>query len=201
MFVNHKLSISLSFSLSLFAIFGAVQAFAQDAERPVLLNQASQYFLGDKDEILMNVNIWGYVKKPGQYMVPRNTDLITLISFAGGPREGAALNKVQIIREGIEGAAGLDGHDGHDGHNGHDGADGFDGVNGHDAHKPILTVNVAKHIETGRSDIIPILRAGDTVIVTQSFGHKMQRFFGFNSIFSVIAATASLALIVDRISR
>jgi protein involved in polysaccharide export with SLBB domain len=33
----------------------------------------------------MQVNIWGFVKNPGRYEVPSSTDLIQLISFAGGP--------------------------------------------------------------------------------------------------------------------
>jgi protein involved in polysaccharide export with SLBB domain len=42
--------------------------------------------------------IWGQVRKPGLYIVPDDTDLLTLISSAGGPTENANLTKVRIIR-------------------------------------------------------------------------------------------------------
>ena len=54
-------------------------------------HRGAQYFLGAADELLMRVNIWGFVRKPGQYMVPTDTDLICLMSFAGGPAEQAKI--------------------------------------------------------------------------------------------------------------
>ena len=59
--------------------------------------RGAQYFLGTEDELLMKVNIWGFVNKPGQYMVPSETDLISLISYAGGPSKGAKLSKIKIV--------------------------------------------------------------------------------------------------------
>ena len=47
--------------------------------------RGAQYFLGTDDQLLIKVNVWGFVAKPGQYLVPSGTDLISLISFAGGP--------------------------------------------------------------------------------------------------------------------
>lgn len=46
--------------------------------------------------------IWGQVRKPGLYIVPDDTDLLTLISSAGGPTENANLTKIRIIRS-VEG--------------------------------------------------------------------------------------------------
>ncbi len=36
--------------------------------------------------------------KPGLYIVPDNTDLLTLMSLAGGPTENAKLAKIRIVR-------------------------------------------------------------------------------------------------------
>lgn len=155
-------------------------ASAQDNENSVLMNQASQYYLGDKDEILMNVNVWGYVKRPGQYVVPRHTDLISLLSFAGGPIEGAKLNKVMIVRAGHL-------------------MEETNGTNGQKDKVPILTVDVKSHLKKGEISKIPILKANDTVVVSQTFGNKVQGFIGFNSILGIITAMASTALIIDRL--
>lgn len=62
------------------------------------LSRAAQYYIGEEGELLIKVNIWGRVRQPGQYFVPSNTDLITLISVAGGPAEKSRLDNVRIVR-------------------------------------------------------------------------------------------------------
>jgi len=62
------------------------------------LTRAAQYYVGDEGELLIKVNVWGRVRQPGQYFVPSNTDLITLISVAGGPAEKSRLDNVRIVR-------------------------------------------------------------------------------------------------------
>ncbi len=49
-------------------------------------------------QFLMRVNVWGEVTKPGIYEVPDQTDLVSLISTAGGPTESAQLAKVKLVR-------------------------------------------------------------------------------------------------------
>lgn len=48
----------------------------------------------------LKVSIWGFVGNPGRYNLPCETNLMELLSFAGGPREGAFLDKILIIRRG-----------------------------------------------------------------------------------------------------
>jgi len=55
-------------------------------------------YLGEDRELQINVQIWGHVLRPGMYLVPNTTDLVALISFAGGPGDDADLGKVKIIR-------------------------------------------------------------------------------------------------------
>lgn len=50
------------------------------------------------EKLKINTFIWGQVYKPGLFVVPDDTDLLTLISLAGGPREDAKLSKIRIIR-------------------------------------------------------------------------------------------------------
>ncbi|MRR09928.1 hypothetical protein EG831_07630, partial [bacterium] len=45
-------------------------------------------------EVLIEVQIWGQVNRPGMYRVPVSTDAVGLISYAGGPTEYAALSRV-----------------------------------------------------------------------------------------------------------
>ena len=41
----------------------------------------------------MYVNVWGEIKNPGRILVGGDSDLIMLISLAGGPKSGADLEK------------------------------------------------------------------------------------------------------------
>src|SRR5512137_1114107 len=84
--------------LILAVVLPAAALFPQGAPQNFSIDRAAQYYLGTSDELLIPVNIWGFVQKPGQYMVPDNTDLVALLSFAGGPNENARLNEIRIIR-------------------------------------------------------------------------------------------------------
>jgi protein involved in polysaccharide export with SLBB domain len=148
------------------------------------INRASQYLLGDRDELLIKVNILGFVAKPGQYLVPRNTDLISLIAFAGGPKEGGKLSEVRIVRGTIL----------ENGGNGHS-------TNGHSRDGNMMQVNVKDFMEKGDTSKIPPLLAGDTIIIPQSMGNKFKTVMGFSSIVGIIAAGASIAIIIDRVAQ
>ncbi len=52
-------------------------------------------------EILIEVQVWGQVTRPGMYKVPVATDAVGLISYAGGPTEHAALSRVRLVRNGF----------------------------------------------------------------------------------------------------
>jgi hypothetical protein len=61
-------------------------------------SSASFYFIAKQGELAMQVNIWGFVKNPGRYEVSTATDLIKLLSYAGGPTEDAVLYNVKVVR-------------------------------------------------------------------------------------------------------
>lgn len=55
------------------------------------------------EKLKMNTYILGQVAKPGLYVVPDDTDFLTLMALAGGPREDAKLSKIRIVRPSEEG--------------------------------------------------------------------------------------------------
>ena len=65
----------------------------QPGDRP------AQYILGSQDVLLITVNLWGHVQRPGIYSIPSSFGLIDLLSSAGGPLKSARLNDVRIIRK------------------------------------------------------------------------------------------------------
>ncbi|MBN2412642.1 SLBB domain-containing protein, partial [candidate division KSB1 bacterium] len=66
--------------------------FAQD------IIQKDQYIIGEDGKLQFSVHIWGEVARPGEYLVPDKTDVLELISKAGGPTEFSNLKDVKITR-------------------------------------------------------------------------------------------------------
>jgi protein involved in polysaccharide export with SLBB domain len=61
-------------------------------------SSAAYYFISKPGEITMSINLWGYVRNPGRYEVPISTDLVQLVSYAGGPLADADMESVKISR-------------------------------------------------------------------------------------------------------
>lgn len=64
----------------------------------------NEYISGQEAGIvMMKVNLWGAVKRPGIHHIPVKTNLIELMSFAGGPNDNAILDSITIKRNlGVE---------------------------------------------------------------------------------------------------
>lgn len=60
--------------------------------------QGALYDYSDPSSINIKVQLWGYVKFPGSYVVPAGTMINELISLAGGPNEDALLEDVRVIK-------------------------------------------------------------------------------------------------------
>lgn len=78
---------------------------AQDEDYQIGLNQnyirqsaGGYYDYADPDGINIKVAVWGYVKYPGKYVVPKRSDIKDLISYAGGVDDNAYLDDIRIYR-------------------------------------------------------------------------------------------------------
>ncbi len=58
----------------------------------------SYYYVARPGELTMQVNVWGFVQHPGRYEVSSSTDLVQLLSYAGGPLQDADMEDVRITR-------------------------------------------------------------------------------------------------------
>lgn len=116
---------------------------ATQSQIEALKNQAgtSYYnFLGHNTDIKIEVNLWGFVPKPGIYNIPYTTDLVTLLSIAGGPISSSRLDEIKIIRLEPDEQTG----------------------------EKIITVNVEEFLREGDRTKIPVLKPGDTIFVAGS---------------------------------
>lgn len=128
--------------------------FAQDSGTSSSFVPGSAYLysgtLQEAEQLKIKTYIWGQVRKPGLYIVPDDTDLLTLLSLANGPTEDAKLSKVRIVRI-IEGE------------------------------ETIMWVDLEEYLETGDKELIPVLRPGDTVMVSGTVFYGLARWADFLS--------------------
>ncbi|MEA1972738.1 MAG: SLBB domain-containing protein [Candidatus Cloacimonadota bacterium] len=94
--------------LVILIIIFSISLFSQDSGRSYQSsNNSSAYFysgsMSGSEQLKIYTYIWGQVRKPGMYIVPDNTDLLALISLAGGPNENAKLSKIRIVRPTADG--------------------------------------------------------------------------------------------------
>jgi hypothetical protein len=91
----------IKYTLSLL-MFGLLFAQNDIAEEPTFSDfqiSSERYLTDEKGNIMMYVNIWGHVGKPGHHLVYEGIDLATLMSVVGGPKSGANMKKVRVYRE------------------------------------------------------------------------------------------------------
>ena len=63
------------------------------------LSQQTGFFdFSDPTGINIKVQLWGYVRYPGYYIIPARSSVSELISIAGGPLEDAQIEDIRIIR-------------------------------------------------------------------------------------------------------
>lgn len=101
---------------------------------------SNEYTIGGDNDIYINVNVWGEVKKTGNYKIASSTDLLTMLSNAGGPTDRANISSVKIVR-----------------------------INLDQGDESIIVINLEEFLQTGNYDLIPILKPGDTIVVPGNF--------------------------------
>lgn len=92
--------ILLYFVLSTF-YFSQVQAAGNYYNSMLNQQSAGHDFISGAQpgDVLIKINLWGAVHKPGIHRVPAKTDLLSLMSYAGGPKDNAILDEVTIKRD------------------------------------------------------------------------------------------------------
>jgi hypothetical protein len=56
------------------------------------------YDYSDPTGLNIKVSVWGYVRFPGRYVIPVNSNVRDLLSYAGGSSENAQLEELKIHR-------------------------------------------------------------------------------------------------------
>ena len=93
-----KILFALIASLSLFGNLFAQDGGEKIGPEQLKITGANYYNYSDKDKVNYEINLWGYVKAPGKYLVPKGTTVIDLLTLGGGPATDAKLEDIRVIR-------------------------------------------------------------------------------------------------------
>lgn len=140
--------------LNFYFIFSIACCFAQQTE-----TKKDQYIFTDQQKFQIVVHIWGEVNKPGQYFVPDGTNVLELISFAGGPTEYSKLSNVKLTREYFT-------------------SDTLQTKNNLNqkilVRKTLISIDLKKYLTKDESEAIPMLRPGDVIKIDKNLWSRWQ---------------------------
>jgi len=124
------------------------------AQRKDQKTEDPRYLLDpETGKLSMVVRIWGEVQAPGVTLVPSDADLISLLSYVGGPTSRAKLNKIRIIRFNVQ-----------------------------EGEERVVYANIEAFIETGDDTYMPPIYPNDTIIVNGTIGKVIVEFMPYLSI-------------------
>jgi hypothetical protein len=106
----------MKFFIKIFTILGymiSTQSFAMAGTKDLVssfeslqnesfsrFTSGSEFMSGQEPgTVMMKVNLWGAVRRPGIHHIPVKTDLVGLMSFAGGPNDNALIDEITIKRQ------------------------------------------------------------------------------------------------------
>jgi hypothetical protein len=80
------------------------QAFSQSDKEKVgaeqrIYQQGGLYDFSDNNKVNIEVNVWGYSKNSGKYIIPKGSTFQDLLSYSGGPQQEANLDDIRLLRQ------------------------------------------------------------------------------------------------------
>ena len=163
-----KKALFLIFAMTLVSVMRLWGQEAKTSQR----DQPSRYVVGTEEQMLLPVNVLGLVQRPGQYLVPFRTDLISVIAYAGGFRENAKINEIKIVRSAV--------------------------VESNSGMARVIKVDLKRYFEQGDKTQIPQIMPDDTIIVAGTARQTLNAFMGF---VRDVLVVAQLIFIIDRTTR
>jgi hypothetical protein len=151
-------------------VFGGGQNPSPIVSPAALGSSPSIYYFGQSQGVEIDVNVWGEVKQTGIHIVPYTTDLVALISRAGGPTINAKLSDVRVVRYAQYDTSVVE---------------------------KVIKVDIEKFIETGEQRNFPVLLRGDTVIIP---GGALSAIQNYSILLNVLTIVLNLVLLVTFIN-
>lgn len=131
-----------------------------------------KYILGEEQQLQIMVYVLGEVDKPGEYLVSDNTNLVELLSKAGGQTEFTNLGSVRITRLKTPLAVRSMG------------TESLENVE-----KEIINFDVSEYLKTKNGPPPPVLKPGDVVFVNKNKWHTWRTVAAVLRDLAIVAST------------
>ena len=135
----------------IFFLFLITSVSAQDNTVLEIQNKKDRYIYSDENKLQIMVHIWGEVNRPGQYIVPDGTNVLELISLAGGPTEYSNLGNIKLTREVMSNSN-----------------------NTNKVQKEIIKIDLKNYLSKEYSNQIPVLQPGNVVKISKNNWFRYQ---------------------------
>lgn len=136
-----------------------------------------QYLLGEEQQLQIVVYVMGEVAKPGEYRVSDNTNLVELLSKAGGETDFSNLGAVLITRPKTPAALRTPGNEAPQ-----------------IIEKEIIKYNVGDYLKKKTGPPPPVLKPGDVIYVSRNKWHKWRTIAAVMRDVAIVASTYFLYL-------
>ena len=93
-----KLKLLFLFSILFFISSNIFSQITDEELGRSLYTRSGLYDFSEPGAINIKIAVWGYVSKPGKYIVPDYATVSDLLSFAGGPNQNAEMDDLRIFR-------------------------------------------------------------------------------------------------------
>ena len=150
-----------------------------------------KYLMGPEQKLQIHVHIWGEVNKPGDYIVPDGTNVLELISEAGGPTQYADLSHVKVTREAesffVSEKALLEIVN--EAEQNRLTKDALKKTLKERFSQRVITINIKRYLADKNSIVpIPTLKPGDVVVIKQNIWYKWRTFVRIASEVAIIVS-------------
>jgi|FLOH01.1.fsa_nt_gi hypothetical protein len=158
-------------AMLLLGLFGAFSSAAQVTELDrSRLSTAAFYSYSEPGDVTIRVHVWGAVRYPGLYEIPRGSKLSELVSLSGGPTVGERAKKSTRTVE-----LKLHRNDGN-------------------MRQVIYQTTMQNEIVVRTED--PVLQADDVL----SYEAVLKQGFQWRDVFPIVSMVGTIVLIADRIT-
>ncbi len=163
-------------------IFWVGKGFVQEKFDQSRTIPKDSYLIGEEQTLEIIVHVWGEVRLTGEKRVQDGTNILELISKAGGPTEYSDLSKVLVFREkrmqlSLNERSELEQL-----------SDRYILENLEELNKTGKTeINIKEYMNDGVTQYLPRLVPGDVVHVKRNVWHKWQTFIRVASQLAIIA--------------
>ena len=125
------------------------------------------YILSSEKRLEIKVHVLGEVANPGEYQVPDDTNVLELISKAGGPTEFANVRSIIIKRQPVA---------------------SVQTASGKEQRQQVLKVDIDSYLLSEKAPPMPTLCPGDVVAVPRNKLHRWKTVFSMVRDVSVVAS-------------